>query len=143
MSRLYTASATATGSGRTGRATTSDGTLGLDLVVPPEMGGDGAPGTNPEQLFALGYSACFLSALTLVAAKRKVEIGAATVSADVSLNTEGRGFVLGVELRVAVPGAESEVAEKLVETAHQVCPYSNALRGNVDVVLSVEQPAVV
>ena len=132
---LYTASATATG-GRTGHAVTSDGALEVDLVVPSELGGDGGPGTNPEQLFAAGYSACFLSALSLMAGKRGIDTSAATVTADVSLRSEGRGFGLAVDLRVRMPGVERELAEKLVAKAHEVCPYSNATRGNIDVKLT-------
>jgi Ohr subfamily peroxiredoxin len=137
---LYTASATATG-GRTGHAVTSDGALEVDLVVPSELGGDGGPGTNPEQLFAAGYSACFLSALSLMAGKRGIDTSAATVTADVSLRSEGRGFGLAVDLRVRMPGVERELAEKLVAKAHQVCPYSNATRGNIEVTLTIEEPA--
>jgi Ohr subfamily peroxiredoxin len=134
---LYTAQATATG-GRVGRARSSDGALDVGLVVPAELGGDaGAPGTNPEQLFAAGYAACFLSALKLVAGKRGVQADDATVDADVALHSEGRGFKLAVALRVAMPGVEREQATKLVETAHQVCPYSNATRDNIDVALEV------
>jgi len=140
MDALYVASATATG-GRVGRAVASDGNLAVDLVVPPEMGGSGEPGTNPEQLFAAGYSACFLSALTLVAGKRGVDASLATVTADVGLLREGRGFKLEVALRVAMPGVEHDQARELVDTAHQVCPYSNATRGNIEVSVEVQQPA--
>jgi lipoyl-dependent peroxiredoxin len=139
---LYTASATATG-GRAGRAVTSDGALEVDLAVPPELGGDGAAGTNPEQLFAAGYSACFLSALSLMAGKRGIDTSTATVTAEVSLRSEGRGFGLAVGLLVRMPGVERELAEKLADKAHQVCPYSNATRGNIEVALTIEDAAAV
>lgn len=137
MQALYVATATATG-GRHGRAVTSDGNLAVDVVPPRELGGPDEPGTNPEQLFACGYSACYLSALTLVAAKRDIDASRATVTADVGLLQEGRGFKLQVELKVKMPGVEPEQALKLAEIAHQVCPYSNATRGNIDVALHVE-----
>lgn len=141
MDAMYVASATSTG-GRNGRAVTSDGRLEVTIVPPPELGGpEDSTGTNPEQLFATGYAACFLSALTLVAAKRDVDASAATVSSDVGLKREGRGFKLEVELRVTMPGVEPERAREFVELAHQVCPYSNATRGNIEVALSIEEPA--
>jgi lipoyl-dependent peroxiredoxin len=137
MSALYTAIATA--SGRDGRAVTSDKKLDVTLARPTELGGDGA-GTNPEQLFAAGYSACFASALALVAGKQKVDVSDAAVTAEVGLNSNGSGgFALSVTLRVELP--ESVPADKgreLVEAAHQVCPYSNATRGNVPVELVIE-----
>jgi Ohr subfamily peroxiredoxin len=133
---LYTARATATG-GRTGRARTPDGALDVGLVMPRELGGDGGAGTNPEQLFAAGYSACFLSALKLVAGKRGVDAEDAEVTADVAIHPDGRGFKLSVALDVALPGVDPETASKVVEAAHQVCPYSNATRDNIDVDLSV------
>jgi osmotically inducible protein OsmC len=140
MDALYVASATATG-GRAGKAVSSDGSLEVTLVPPPELGGPGTPGTNPEQLFAAGYSACFLSALTLVASKRGVDASAATVTADVALNSEGRAFKLSVALKVAMPGVDPEQAQKFVEVAHEVCPYSNATRGNIDVDLVLQESA--
>ena len=140
MDALYVAEATATG-GRVGRSVSSDGNLAVDLVVPEEMGGSGEPGTNPEQLFAAGYSACFLSALTLVAGKRGVDASLATVTADVGLLRDGRGFKLEASLRVAMPGVEADQARELVDTAHQVCPYSNATRNNIEVSVEVQQPA--
>jgi len=137
MSALYTAIATA--SGRDGRAVTSDKKLDVTLARPTELGGDGA-GTNPEQLFAAGYSACFASALGLVAGKQKVDVSDAAVTAEVGLNSNGSGgFALSVTLRVELP--ESVPADKgreLVEAAHQVCPYSNATRGNIPVELVIE-----
>jgi osmotically inducible protein OsmC len=137
MSALYTAIATA--SGRDGRAVTSDKKLDVTLARPTELGGDGA-GTNPEQLFAAGYSACFASALGLVASKEKVDISDAAVTAEVGLNANGSGgFALSVTLRVELPeDVPAEKGRELVEAAHQVCPYSNATRGNIPVELVIE-----
>ncbi|GGS80752.1 organic hydroperoxide resistance protein [Planobispora rosea] len=134
---LYTAIATA--AGRDGRAVTSDGKLDVALALPKELGGDGG-GTNPEQLFAAGYAACFASALQLVAGKKKIDASDASVTAEVGLNPDGAGgFRLDVTLRVELPDALSpEVGRELVETAHRVCPYSNATRGNIPVNLVVE-----
>lgn len=136
MSALYTAVATASGDGRNGEARTSDGKLDVNLATPKEMGGDG-DGTNPEQLFAAGYSACFLSALKMIARMEKAPIADAAVTADVSIHKQDPGFKLGVALHVEMSGVDQATAEKLVETAHQVCPYSNATRGNIDVELDV------
>jgi lipoyl-dependent peroxiredoxin len=133
---LYTAHAHATGGREHGHAVTDDGRLDVKLERPDQIGA-GEEGTNPEQLFAAGYSACFLGALKLVAGKRGVPADDASVDGSVSLYPEGRGFKLGVELAVTMPGVEREQAEKLVETAHQVCPYSNATRDNIDVALTV------
>lgn len=131
---LYTAEATATG-GRDGHVRSSDGILDTDVRMPAEMGGPGGA-TNPEQLFAAGYAACFQSALGLVARRQKVETGASTVTARVSLGTAGSGaFNIGVVLEVHIPDVETEQAQSLIEAAHAVCPYSNATRGNVDVEL--------
>jgi osmotically inducible protein OsmC len=132
----YTAVATAEG-GRDGRVASSDGLLDVIVRPPREMGGSGE-GTNPEQLFAAGYAACFQSALFVVARRAKADVSGCEVTAKVSIgpNAEG-GYALAVELAVALPGVERSVAEKLVEEAHQVCPYSNATRGNIDVLLSV------
>jgi osmotically inducible protein OsmC len=137
MPALYTAIATA--SGRDGRAVTSDKKLDVTLARPVELGGDGE-GTNPEQLFAAGYSACFASALGLVAANKKVDLSDASVTAEVGLGANGSGgFALTVTLRVELPDAVSaETGRELVEAAHQVCPYSNATRGNIPVELVVE-----
>jgi Ohr subfamily peroxiredoxin len=137
MSALYTAIATA--SGRDGRAVTSDKKLDVTLARPAELGGDGA-GTNPEQLFAAGYSACFASALGLVAGKQKVDLSDASVTAEVGLNPNGSGgFALSVTLRVELPeNVPAEKGRELVEAAHQVCPYSNATRGNIPVELVIE-----
>jgi Ohr subfamily peroxiredoxin len=136
---LYTAHAHTTG-GRTGTSATDDGRLSVTLDTPKEIGGNGGPGTNPEQLFAVGYSACFLGALKAVARGEKVKVpDEATIDADVSFgeNANGAGFAIAVELKVTLPGFERSAAEALVEKAHQICPYSNATRGNVDVTLTV------
>ncbi len=137
MNALYTARATATGEGRSGHVTSEDGVLDQDLSVPKEMGGAGGAGTNPEQLFAAGYSACFHSALQLVARREKVRVTDSSVTAEVGIGKQGEGFGLRVELVVALPGVERAAGEKLVDAAHQVCPYSNATRGNIDVTLRV------
>ena len=135
---LYTAQATATG-GRDGRATSSDGVLNVQLSTPRELGGAGGPGTNPEQLFAAGYSACFLSALKYVSGKEKVALPAETnITGRVSIGQIPTGFGIQVELRIAAPGLPRETVQALVEKAHIVCQYSNATRGNIDVNLIVE-----
>jgi lipoyl-dependent peroxiredoxin len=135
MKPLYTAIVTVSG-GRDGRAHADEPRLDLDLRTPKALGGPGGDATNPEQLFAAGYAACFNSALALVAGKRGHDASAARVTANVGLKREGRGFGLEVELHVAIPGMEHELAQELVEKAHQVCPYSNATRGNVEVRLT-------
>lgn len=138
-SALYTAHAHTTG-GRTGTSATDDGRLSVTLDTPREMGGNGGAGTNPEQLFAVGYSACFLGALKAVARGEKLKVpDEATIDADVSFgeNAKGAGFAIAVELKVTIPGFERSVVEGLVAKAHQICPYSNATRGNVDVTLTV------
>ncbi|MHA7208660.1 organic hydroperoxide resistance protein [Arthrobacter sp. MDT1-65] len=133
MSALYTAVATATGDGRNGKAYTDDGQLVVDLAVPKEMGGAGGA-TNPEQLFALGYSACFHSALKLVASRSSATISDTAVTAEVSIApVDGGGFQLAVALHAEIGGVDQETADALVEQAHQVCPYSNATRGNIEV----------
>lgn len=137
MNPLYTAKATSTGGGRQGHVASSDGVLALDLSIPKEMGGAGGAGTNPEQLFAAGYAACFHSALQAVARREKERLTDSSVTAEVGIGKEGEGFGLAVELVVSLPGVDAEVAEKLVAAAHQVCPYSNATRGNIDVELKV------
>ncbi|MFD7298721.1 MULTISPECIES: organic hydroperoxide resistance protein [unclassified Streptomyces] len=137
MDAIYTAVATAT-HGRDGRAVSSDGVVDLQLGVPTEMGGNGQ-GSNPEQLFAAGYAACFGSALGLVGRGAKVDVSDAAVTAEVSIGKQGEGFGLAVVLRVELPDSvDAETGRKLVEQAHQVCPYSNATRGNIDVQLVVE-----
>ena len=130
----YTTQATASG-GRDGRAKTADGSFDVKLVTPKELGGAGGEGNNPEQLFAAGYSACFLGALKAVAGKEKAAIPAdSTVTATVGIGPRSEGgFGLEVALRVALPGIDRAEAERLVEKAHQVCPYSNATRGNINV----------
>ncbi|MFF3512305.1 organic hydroperoxide resistance protein [Streptomyces sp. NPDC002573] len=137
MDALYTAVATAT-HGRDGRAVSSDGKLDLDLAIPVEMGGSGK-GTNPEQMFAAGYAACFASALGLVGRAAKVDVSDAAVTGEVSIGKQGEGFGLAVTLRVELPDSvDQETGRQLVEQAHQVCPYSNATRGNIPVELVVE-----
>ncbi|NYZ62374.1 organic hydroperoxide resistance protein [Luteimonas deserti] len=134
---LYTASATATG-GRDGRAHSSDRVLDVALSTPRELGGAGGPGTNPEQLFAAGYSACFLGALKFVAGKQKVALPATTtVTGTVGIGPVSTGFGLEAELTIAAPGIDRDLLQRLVEQAHGVCPYSNATRGNIDVTLSI------
>jgi osmotically inducible protein OsmC len=134
---LYTAKATSTGAGRQGHVASSDGVLDLELAMPKELGGAGGAATNPEQLFAAGYAACFHSALQAIARSQKVSIHDSTVTAEVSIGKQDEGFGLAVELVVSLPGLESTEAEKLVAAAHQMCPYSNATRGNIDVDLKV------
>lgn len=137
MKTLYTAEALATGEGRDGHGRTSDGRLDLDLATPAELGG-GGNGTNPEQLFAVGYAACFHSALRLVARQEKADVSDSAVGARVSLGQiDGGGFGLAVELEITLPNLDHDAAQALAEKAHQVCPYSNATRGNVEVTLTV------
>ena len=134
---LYTAHATSTG-GREGTSRSSDGVLELKLTTPKEMGGNGAVGTNPEQLFAAGYSACFIGAMKHVAMTQKIAMPADTsIKADVGIGPIPAGFGIQVTLNVTVPGMERAVAEKLVHAAHGVCPYSNATRGNIEVTLNI------
>jgi Ohr subfamily peroxiredoxin len=133
---LYTAEAVSSGDGRNGHVISSDGKLDLDLAFPPELGGTGA-GTNPEQLFAAGYSACFHSALRLVAGHQHVTLGDSTVTAQVGIGPEGEAFGLVVTLVIHVPGMEREKVREFAEEAHQVCPYSRATRGNISVELRV------
>jgi lipoyl-dependent peroxiredoxin len=138
MKPLYTAIATAEG-GRTGHVKSSDGIIDLDLRMPKSLGGPGGEGTNPEQLFAAGYAACFESALRLVARAKKVVLEKGTITAHVTINgTETGGFMLSVELHAAFPGHEHDQIEQLVHAAHQVCPYSIATRGNIEVKLVVD-----
>ena len=134
---VYRAHASVTG-GRDGHARSSDGALDVKLALPKEMGGIGGEGTNPEQLFAAGYSACFMGALKFVAAQQKVRIPAeTTINGTVGIGEIPGGFGIEVQLDIHLPGIERAQAEDLVEKAHQVCPYSNATRGNIDVVLNV------
>lgn len=139
MTILYQTQATAIG-GREGSAKSADGVLNVNLSTPKELGGAGGPGTNPEQLFAAGYSACFLGALKFVAGKAKVHLSAeTTVSAQVGIGPrdDEKGFGIEVELTIIVPGMEKAIAEDLVAQAHVVCPYSHATKGNIPVTLSV------
>ncbi len=140
---IYTAEATVTGGRAEGHGVTSDGTLDVALRLPAEMGGDGS-GPNPEQLFAVGFAACFEGALGVVARRERAEAGDVSIDSRVSLlPTEERGFKLAVALDVSLPQVpDAEVAKRLVAAAHAVCPYSNATRGNVDVALTVNGHAV-
>ena len=138
MQVLYTAHATATG-GRDGQAVSSDEHLKVKLSTPKELGGAGGDGTNPEQMFAAGYSACFIGAMKFVAAATKTNFPAdASVTGNVGIGPNDKGgFGLAVELQVKLPGMDKDAAQALVNKAHEVCPYSNATRGNVDVKLTV------
>jgi lipoyl-dependent peroxiredoxin len=134
---LYTAHAKATG-GRDGRAVSSDGALDVKLVKPRELGGSGGPGTNPEQLFAAGYAACFIGAMKFVATRDRIELpGELSISASVGIGAIPNGFGVEATLNISVPGMLRADAESLVQQAHLVCPYSNATRGNIDVQLIV------
>jgi osmotically inducible protein OsmC len=134
---IYTAEAQVSGGRAEGHGRTSDGALEVDLRLPTEMGGSGG-GTNPEQLFAVGYAACFEGALGVVARRAKANAGDVSIDSKVSLSPDGKGgFLLGVELDVTLPGiSDADTAKELVHGAHQVCPYSNATRGNIEVVLT-------
>ncbi|MDC0712263.1 organic hydroperoxide resistance protein [Stigmatella sp. ncwal1] len=136
--RLYTATATAT-AGRDGRVATDDGNLSVAVVPPRALGGSGAPGTNPEQLFAAGYSACFGSALGHVARAQKITTGPVSITAHVTIGPVGQGFGLAVELIADIPQLPREQAQALLQAAHQVCPYSNATRGNIVVDLKLKE----
>jgi Ohr subfamily peroxiredoxin len=139
MNILYRTQATATG-GRTGKAATADGAFSVDLVTPKELGGSGGEGANPEQLFASGYAACFLSALRFVAAQRKVPLSEdSSVTAEVGIGkrADGQGFGLDVALTVDLPDVESATARELVDQAHAVCPYSHLARNGLDVRLAL------
>ena len=137
---VYTAHATSTG-GRTGTTKSSDGRISLNLSTPKELGGDGGPGTNPEQLFASGYSACFIGAIKAVAARQKVALPAeVSNTAEVSIGPmtgKAGAFSIAVAMKISIPGMDRAAAEALVKAAHEVCPYSNATRGNIDVAISV------
>ena len=142
MKTLYKAQATATG-GRNGQVKSSDDVLNLEVRMPKELGGTGGAFTNPEQLFAAGYSACFDSALNHVARMQKIEIKDTEVTATVGIGSiPSGGFGLEVALEVKIPGVEREVAQKLLETAHQACPYSNATRNNIEVSLTLVDEAL-
>lgn len=137
MNPLYTAEALSTGAGRNGHVRTTSGTVALNLAIPKEMGGSGN-GANPEELFAAGYAACFHSALQLVARNRKVTIADTSVGSRVNLLPNGDGgFILAVALEVAIPEIDRDRAQELVDAAHQVCPYSNATRGNIEVTVTL------
>ena len=134
---LYTAHATSTG-GRTGTAESSDGALKVSLSTPKELGGAGGAGTNPEQMFAAGYAACFIGAMKAVGARMKLKVpDDVSISSEVGIGPIPAGFGIQVAMRITLPGIEREQAEALVAAAHQVCPYSNATRGNIDVSLTV------
>jgi lipoyl-dependent peroxiredoxin len=142
MKRLYTAEVTVTG-GRNGQARSSDGALEVKLSVPREMGGTGEPGTNPEHLFAAGYAACFQSALMGAARRKKLEAISSVITATVGMGPTGRGgYALEVELHIALPGVERAVGDELIALADSICPYSNAVRGNIPVKLVLEQPSL-
>ncbi len=133
---LYTAEAHVTGGRIDGHGRTSDGALEVDLRIPSELGGEGG-GTNPEQLFALGYAACFESALATIARRQKLEAGDVSIDSKVKLRAgEDRSFTIAAELHVTLPSIADEDAVELVRSAHGVCPYSNATRGNIEVVLT-------
>ena len=138
MTALYTAEATATG-GREGRVRSSDGALSLELTTPKELGGPGGVLSNPEQLFAAGYAACFENAVRHVGRRRKIRVGEASVTARVGIgrNDDG-GFGLSVELHVRLPELSADTARGIIEEADRVCPFSNAVRGNIDVHVTVE-----
>ena len=139
MQVVYTASSTATGDGRNGHVRSSDGVLDFDLAVPKEMGGPGGALPNPEELFSAGYAACFHSALKGVARRRKITLTDTAITVDVGIGTrDGQvGYGLTVAIEAEIPGVDEATARELIEQAHQVCPYSNATRGNVDVALSI------
>lgn len=134
---LYTAHGTATG-GREGSGKSSDGVLDVKLTTPKELGGNGNVGTNPEQLFAVGYAACFIGAMKVVAGREKIALPPdTTIDSSVGIGPKGDAFGIEVALKVTIPGMDHAAAEVLVAKAHMVCPYSNATRGNIDVKLSV------
>jgi lipoyl-dependent peroxiredoxin len=136
----YRTSATATG-GRDGQATTADGSLNIKLALPKELGGAGDPGNNPEQLFAAGYAACFIGAMKAVAPAQKLRVpndAAVTATVGIGPRSEG-GFGITADLAISLPGLDRADAKRLIDAAHQVCPYSNATRGNVDVGLTLSE----
>nr|WP_221377482.1 organic hydroperoxide resistance protein [Actinoplanes polyasparticus] len=140
MTAIYTASATASGDGRNGHVRSSDGVLDFDLAVPKEMGGPGGAHSNPEQLFAAGYAACFHGALKLVARNQKIDLTDTAITVDVGIGPKADGtpgFQLNATIEAELSGVDQDTAQQLIEAAHQVCPYSNATRGNIDVKLSV------
>ncbi len=137
---LYTAQATSTG-GRAGTSKSADGRISLNLSTPKELGGDSGPGTNPEQLFAAGYSACFIGAMKAVSARQKVALPAeVSITSDVSIGPmagKAGAFSIAVAMQVSVPGMDRAALDALVKAAHEVCPYSNATRGNIDVTFTI------
>jgi osmotically inducible protein OsmC len=136
MKQLYNTSATSEG-GRNGRSTLAEGGLGLAFAFPKSLGGTGR-GSNPEQLFALGYSACFNQAILVVGGQHKVDVQRAEVTAEVDLNQpDGGGFLLAVNLKVKLPGVDPDKAREIIEGAHKICPYSNATRNNIPVTLTL------
>ena len=138
MNTLYTIEALATGDGRNGHVRSTTGRVDTNLAVPTEMGGSGADLPNPEEFFAAGYAACFHSALQLVARREGKELGESAVGSRVSIgSTPDGGFALAVALEVVIPAQEQDAAQALADAAHQVCPYSNATRGNIEVTVSV------
>jgi lipoyl-dependent peroxiredoxin len=137
MDPLYTATAHSTGDGRNGHARSDDGFIDLDLRIPTEMGGPGG-GTNPEELFAAGYAACFHSAMKLIAGQKKLDVAGTEVSASIGIGSlDNGGFGLTAALVIYAPKLDRETAQTLVDAAHEVCPYSNATRGNIEVTLSI------
>jgi osmotically inducible protein OsmC len=139
MQAVYTASATATGDGRNGHVRSADGVLDFDLAVPKEMGGPGGALTNPEELFAAGYAACFHSALRGIARREKITLDDTAITVDVGIGKRdnGPGYGLTVAIEAEIPSVDEATARRLLDEAHQICPYSNATRGNVDVTLTV------
>jgi len=136
MKQLYNTSATCEG-GRNGRSTLAEGGLGLAMAFPKSLGGTGR-GSNPEQLFALGYASCFNQAILVVGGQHKVDVQRAEVTADVSLNQpDGGGFALAIDLKVKLPGIDPDKAREIIEAAHKICPYSNATRNNIPVTLTL------
>ncbi|GAA0451158.1 organic hydroperoxide resistance protein [Actinoplanes capillaceus] len=138
MTALYTASATATGDGRSGHVRSSDGVLDLDLAIPKELGGPGGQLTNPEQLFAAGYAACFHSALKRAAATQRITLTDTAITVDAGIGPlPTGGFGLTVAIEAELPGLDEPTAKAVLDAAHQLCPYSNATRGNIDVQITL------
>jgi Ohr subfamily peroxiredoxin len=138
MQVIYTASATATGDARNGHVRSVDGVIDTDLAVPKEMGGPGGALPNPEELFAAGYAACFHSAIKSVARREKIDVTDSAVTIDVGIGPNGAGGLgLTVAIEAELPGVDEATAQKLMDAAHLVCPYSNATRGNVEVTLTI------
>ena len=138
MTAIYTASATASGDGRNGHVRSSDGVLDLELAVPTEMGGPGGAHPNPEELFAAGYAACFHGALKMVARSQKITLTDTAITVDVGIGRlDAGGFGLTATIEAEIPSVDPATAQQLLEAAHQLCPYSNATRGNIDVTISL------